>query len=303
MPVGIIASGKSTWAVDEVKKDPTGTCRINRDAIRNMLSNYHFVDKNEKLVSDLTEAALKAALKRGYNCIMDEQNINPKNWIKVCKIVKEANVDAMVIEKVFYIDLEEAIARDSKREGSARIGETPIRASWKKSGGAGHKHYKPRTEIFKKSSEDEWKPLEQDETLHKCAIFDNDGTISLLNGRDPYNASTADNDLPHPHIIEMMKLYYKTGHKIIFLSGREEKDRAPTERFYKKHFPEVEYQLFMRPTGSFEKDVIVKKRIYEEEIKNKYYVSIWVDDRLQICNWLYQDGFPFVRANDPNATF
>ena len=100
-----------------------------------------------------------------------------------------------------------------------------------------------------------------------------------------------------------MRLYHKAGYKILFVSGREEKDRAPTERFYQKHFPEVEYELYMRPTGSMEKDVIIKGRIYNENIKGRYFVAGWFDDRLQIVQWLFKEGFPVFRVNDPEASF
>lgn len=306
LTVGIPACGKSTWAKEEVRKDPEGTTRINRDDLRNMLSNYHFTDSNEKLVSRVREAAFKAALKANRNIILDETNLNPRNFEEACKWVKESGRDYMVMEKPFYIELEEAISRDSKRAGSGQVGEEVVRKFWKKSGGKGHKFYKPKVEVFTgktHSTASSWQPIEQDASLPRCVVFDNDGTLSLLNGRNPYDASTADQDTPHAHVIECMRLYYNAGYKILFVSGREEKDRDPTERFYQMHFPEVKYELFMRPTGNMEKDVVIKNRIYEEEIKGKYYVAGWFDDRLQICQWLYKEGFPLFRVNDPEATF
>ena len=78
----------------------------------------------------------------------------------------------------------------------------------------------------------------QDQSLEKVAIFDNDGTISLIGDRSPYDASKCDlTDIPHDHVIRAMKLYFNAGYKIIFVSGREEKDREPTKRFYNNYFP------------------------------------------------------------------
>ena len=67
-----------------------------------------------------------------------------------------------------------------------------------------------------------------------------------------------------------MRVYFNAGYKIIFVSGREEKDRAPTERFYKKYFPEITYELYMRPTGDKRKDVVIKEEIYNTYLKDKY---------------------------------
>ena len=63
------------------------------------------------------------------------------------------------------------------------------------------------------------------------------------------------------------RLYHNAGYKILLVSGREEKNRTPTERFYQKHFPEVKYELFMRPTGDNRKDVIIKERFLTSTLK------------------------------------
>lgn len=303
--VGIPACGKSTWSKEEVRKDPEGTMRINRDDLRNMLSNYHFTDSNEKIVTELKEYALVQGLKRGRNVIIDETNLNRRNFDDVCNIVRSLNIDCMVMEKPFYIELDEAIARDNARTGSAHVSEEVVRRFWKKSGGTQHKYYKPRVEILKRGNKySRIDPMVQDESLPRAVIFDNDGTISLIHeGRSPYDASTCDLDDPHKHVIECMKLYYNAGYKILFVSGREEKDRAPTERFYQEYFPEVKYELFMRPTGDMRKDVIIKEEIFNNCIKDKYFVAGWFDDRLQVSKWVYESGLPLFRVNDPEASF
>ena len=43
---GIPASGKSTWAKQEVLKDPEHSIRINRDDLRNMSGNIGFLQEN-----------------------------------------------------------------------------------------------------------------------------------------------------------------------------------------------------------------------------------------------------------------
>lgn len=303
--VGIPGAGKSSYCNNLMKKEPGIWKRINNDSLRESFDFGVYDKKSEKLISDLRKHLISVFLQSGFNILIDNLNLNKRHWTDVSKICKEINKDIMLLEKHFYVELEEAIERDSKRIGKACVGSQVINKWWKESGGKSFKHYSPRKEIFKKNVNlnEEFVPMVQDKSLPKAAIYDNDGSISLLNGRSPYDASTCDEDLPHEHVIELMKLHYQTGHKIIFVSGREEKDRAPTERFYAKHFPEVKYELYMRPTGDMRKDVLIKEEIFNNHIKDKYYVSLWIDDRLQIINWLYKSGIPFARVNNPEATF
>ncbi len=303
---GVPSSGKSTWARSEVLKDPLNYVRINNDEIRSMLNGSSFSQEYEKLVSSTRLFLIKKAIESNRHVVVDNVNANSRHWDDVVSICKKANKDIMLFEKLFYIDLDEAIARDAKREGKAKVGEEVVKKFWKLLGGKQFAHSRGRVEVFTKrnsASEQEFKPLIQDESLTRCVIFDNDGSLSLLNGRNPYDATHADLDLPHLHVIECMKLYFNAGYKIFFVSGREEKDRAPTERFYKKHFPEVEYELFMRPIGNSEKDVIIKERIYNEHIKGKYYLAGWYDDRLSVCQWIFSNGLPLFRVNDPCSSF
>ncbi len=304
MCVGAPASGKSTWAKQFVAKDPDNYARINNDDIRQMLNGSVHSGEYEKFIGKIRNSLIKQALLAGKSVIIDNVNSNRRNFdesVKIAKTIPGANIN--VFEKSFYEPLDVLIARDSKREGKARVGEEVVKKYFKALGGVSHKHYHPRSEIIGSTDIECWKPMQQDKTKDKCIVVDNDGTICLLNGRDPYNASTCQDDLPHEHVIECVDLYFKAGYKILFVSGREEKYRSQTEMFYQLHFPHIKYELFMRPTGNFEKDVIIKERLFNEQIKNKYYVSAWFDDRLQVSRWIYKQGLPLFRVNDPDSNF
>ena len=45
----------------------------------------------------------------------------------------------------------------------------------------------------------------------------------------------------------------------------------------------------MRASGDTRKDSIVKKELYEKHIKNKYYVSFWLDDRNQVVDMVRKE--------------
>lgn len=304
LTVGIPCSTKSTWAKAEVAKDPDNWCRINNDDIRAMMNDSIWSKNYEKLVTNTRLFLIKEALKNDKNVILDNLNLNKVHFNDVVKIAASLNKDIEVSEKLFYIDLNEAVERDSLRVGKAKVGENVIRKWWKESGKEKFKDRVPQVKILNKTISMPFKFMTQDESKPRAVIFDNDGTISLIHAnRSPYDASSCDLDHPHHHVIECMKLYYNAGYKILFVSGREDKDRVPTELFYKKHFPEVKYKLFMRQTGDQRKDVVIKEEIFNSYIKDKYYIAGWFDDRLQVSEWVYKSGLPLFRVNDPEATF
>ena len=49
-------------------------------------------------------------------------------------------------------------------------------------------------------------------------------------------------------------------------------------------------QLFMRKKDDYRQDAIVKKELYEEHIKDKYYVEAVFDDRDQVVNMWREEG-------------
>jgi hypothetical protein len=260
----------------------------------------------ERMIGNMRSMMIREALRNDKSVILDNVNVGDRHWESSLKLAREANKDVQVFEKALYEELDVLLERDAKRIGTACVGEKVVKKFFKDLGGKQFKFYHPRVEIVMKrtaGADRNVAPIDQNDKLERCVVFDNDGTISLLNGRNPYDASTCDNDLPHSHVIECMKLYHDAGYKILFVSGREEKDRAPTERFYAKHFPEVKYELYMRPSGDMRRDQIIKEEIFNAHIKDKYFVAGWFDDRLQICKWLYEAGFPLFRVNDPEATF
>lgn len=239
---GLPASGKSTWATNEVKSK--GWKRINRDLLRMMLDASQWSPDNEKIIVETRDHLLTSLLKKGHNVVIDDTNFDDRyNWKRVSELLDRLDIDVTIREQCFPVDVEEAIARDAKREGSAKVGEDVIRNMWKK-------HLKgnptalnsPRSNSFYKKNVPE---LVQNTGLQKSIICDLDGTLALIGNRSPFDASRCD-ELDHPNapVVETVRALYRQGYKIIFLSGRDEKDRRPTERFIIRACPEVAGTFF-----------------------------------------------------------
>ena len=74
---GIQASGKTTYAKAWVEEDPKHRVRFNNDDIRNMLGKY-WVPSREHIVKRMKTALILEAMETGYDIIIDNMNLNPK---------------------------------------------------------------------------------------------------------------------------------------------------------------------------------------------------------------------------------
>lgn len=135
---GIPASGKSTWAKQEVLKDPEHSIRINKDDLRNMCGKY-WVPAREKYITACKGTLLINAINFKFDTIIiDGMNLNPKEngYLKgmvsmMNDTIKEGQ-DKYIIEVKDFTDvpLDVCLERDSKRENP--IGEDVIRGIFNK---------------------------------------------------------------------------------------------------------------------------------------------------------------------------
>lgn len=135
---GIPASGKSTWAKQEVLKDPEHSIRINRDDLRNMSGKY-WVPTREHYITACKGIILINAMNFKFNTIIiDEMNLNPKEngylkgMVSMMNDTFKDNNDKYIIEiKDFTnVPLDVCLERDSKRENP--IGEDIIKGIFNK---------------------------------------------------------------------------------------------------------------------------------------------------------------------------
>lgn len=135
---GIPASGKSTWAKQEVLKDPEHSIRINKDDLRNMCGKY-WVPAREKYITACKGTLLINAINFKFDTIIiDEMNLNPKEngylkgMISMMNDTIKEGQDKYIIEVKDFTDvpLDVCLERDSKRENP--IGEDVIRGIFNK---------------------------------------------------------------------------------------------------------------------------------------------------------------------------
>lgn len=143
---GIQGSGKTTFAEQWVLEDPEHRVRFNNDDIRNMLGKY-WVPSRELLVRALKIQFIVTSMEMGYDIVIDNMNLNPKE-IEFYKPYIEAHnqtVEELRKENIlnpqddfkyelefknFFIPLQDCIDRDAKRPNP--IGEEAIRKTYEK---------------------------------------------------------------------------------------------------------------------------------------------------------------------------
>ena len=229
---GIPASGKSTWAKEEVSKDPDNWVRVNRDSLRTMLNNYTHSKSNEEVVKKVRDAIIKESLLSGRNVIVDECNVKSNTFKAVCNIVDQCNIDCFVQERAFPIDVEEAVSRNSMRSGTDKLDEKVVRQFYKLLGSLSK--YSAKNKMFHSTT-----VLPRSAAITgvdpKVVIVDLDSTLSLFNcsntkgneyidahNRNPYNPETCNNDSVNESLKMILESLYNqhVDLKIMFMSGR-----------------------------------------------------------------------------------
>jgi predicted kinase len=284
--------------------------RVNKDDLREMIDCSLWSKSNEKFILHIRNYIVTEALRKGKNVIVDDTNFEDKHFQTMCDIARSCNKDIMVREIYFPVELEEAIKRDAQRE--KHVGEQIIRHFYKKY--IHQKTIQERCETFHKVEE---LTPQQYSALPEAVICDLDGTLAILNGRNPYDASTCENDILNKPVAEVIKQMAISGRKIIFVSGREDKYRGPTERFIHNHLDDegtlkeysgkgeertnhpFEFELYMRRTKDMRKDTIIKREIFERHIRNRYKILFVLDDRPSVVRmWRYELGLTVFQLND-----
>jgi len=297
---GLPASGKSTWAREQMASEPGRWKRFNRDDLRSMIDDSVFTRDNEKFIVSAQNDLVRKALSAGYDVILDNTHLVPRT-VKTIHTIAESVGDVKVIHKPFNVSLEKCLERNEKREGRARVPDNAIYGMAKGAGiTKGRKLKESESYYPPKVTSDR---VEQDPTKQWSIICDLDGTLADISWRSPYDASQCERDIPNEPVVELVKAMHKQGRKIIFVSGRDDKYKPQTVNFINKHVQingePIPWALHMRQTGDMRKDTIVKKEIFHRHIEPENYVEFVLDDRPSVVRmWRYDMGFWVLAVND-----
>ena len=270
---GLPASGKTTHAMKIVSKY-VNVKRVCKDDLRSMLDNDKYCKANERFVIEVRNKIIWQAMEEGKAVIVDDTNLNPihikcfEEMVELFNSTVETEKEYTIRIKFFDVPVEDCIVRDKKRKNP--VGEKVIRGMYEK--------YLTKDNIRNPPM------LEQDTSLPRIVICDIDGTIARAANRGWYDYDRVKDDEEIAPITALLSLIEaETIYTVFYVSGREDSCRDETVSWLeKKGLWTFEHnKIFMRKTGDHRKDAVIKKEIYENHIKDKYYVVYVFDDRNQ----------------------
>ncbi len=286
--IGVPASSKSTQAKEFLLKNPKWI-RVNRDSFREMLRNEQQCENTiESMITEMSYCAIDSALSRKLNIIIDNTNLKRKY---IDAIVEYVKYRADVEFQIFDISLEKAIERDAFRD--KKVGEVVIKRMYQEymdlMSSFNYSFLNKKTFIYKDP--------EFDVTLPKAVMIDLDGTLCHANGKRGYfDWLKVDRDDMDEVLFETYKLYKDAGYVIIICTGRDEEARPATELWLNSYG--IEYDmLLMRSKGLMDKDIKVKKALWEDNVKGKYNVRCVFEDRQQVVDMWRENGLKVFQVS------
>ncbi len=281
---GLPASGKSHYAKE---LEAQGWARTNKDDIRKeMFPDYTF--KDEKEVVKEEDLQVIFALDAGQNVVVDNTHFNPVHQKRLEKIAADNNADF----EVLFIDtpLETCIKRNRKRPNSVPM-EVILDM---------HRKY-----IAPYRDEKQ----EYDDKLEEAIIVDVDGTLAHITNRDPYDASRAMEDTLDDAVSNIVNMAYGHGYRVIVLTGRSSEHYKVTQEWLEANGVNYD-ELYSRDAerdvndkGEALADTIVKRRLFDTHIKNRFNVKYVIDDRPSVCRMWRALGLKTLQVGDPHAEF
>lgn len=295
---GIQGSGKTTFAKAWVAEDPEHRIRINNDDIRNMLGPY-WVPSREDIVSSAKRNFALNGMLLGYDIVVDNMNLNPKEikfWTDIVNTHNSSDPRAVKSDVVrweyeiefkdFFISLEECIRRDAARPNP--IGEKVIRDTWRR-----YKHFIQTSEVERyvnnlvKPTDKPW-----------CVVVDMDSTLCFNTNKRPWFGEGAaegmKNDVENYGVCETVWALAQE-YPIVVATGRDTSQAEVTKEWLEKHrISPTEY--YFRTEGDYRKGVEVKREQIEK-IMEKYNVLVIFDDCEPIVQMYRDMGLTVLQPN------
>lgn len=136
--------------------------------------------------------------------------------------------------------------------------------------------------------------------LSNAWILDLDMTLALIGDRDPYNASTCDQDALNAPVADVILSlqHCHPGYQTIILTGRPLQHSDPTQRWLEAHHIHYD-QLIMRQDGDWTAGAFFKWGVYQRYIKDRFTIHAVFEDNPVVCRMWQEAGLPVFQVGRP----
>lgn len=297
---GLPGCGKSTVAREWVAKEPNKRAEVNRDSIRLMLGGYTVgTPEQERMVTKVQHQAIKDLLKSGIDVVSSDTNLTVKYVRELYKIAFSVGA-AVSTWDMTDVPLSTVLAQNANRTDKEPVPQPVIMRMYNNSvKGKGYPLPLPEAHSAGKAPDFYY----GDAGLPLADICDIDGTVASCEGiRSPYDYSLVRYDRPRGEVINLLYDRCAAGRKLIFMSGRPDINnvRADTEAWLDQHLWNLPYEvLLMRPSDRQQiNDSIIKRDLFDENIRGKYNIGLVFDDRDRVVDmWRQQLGLNCLQVN------
>ena len=132
----------------------------------------------------------------------------------------------------------------------------------------------------------------------KGVIVDVDGTLAIMNGRGPFEWAKVYQDKVNEPVADLVRRLKTSGLSVIIVTGRDGVALEDTKKWLNDNSIPFD-AIFSRPVRNFEKDSIIKRRIYNTNIRDSWDIQFVLDDRNQVVKmWREELGIPVFQVAD-----
>lgn len=328
---GLPASGKTTWTKEVVATNldcltepdgcldhvPTKTLRVNRDSLRLMMHDGRFIKGvTEEVVIAARDSIIRAALRKGWDVIVDDTNLSSRNIRDLLTIANREGAEFSI--QPFDVSVDECVTRDKLR--LEEVGEDVIRDQYNR-----YLNGKSLPLPIPQLKESKFEPLPPPPAgSPQAVIVDIDGTVAHNDGhRGFYDYDKVWKDTPKMDVIRVVQSLIKDDDVVpIFLSGREDTCRYVTAEWLVEWVIPYHYlflgqqqsevalldrpnnsqgmlgsKLLMREAGDHRDDALVKYELYRDHVAPYYNIITVFDDRDRVVRMWRQIGLTCMQVN------
>ena len=273
---GLPGSGKTAWAVAQVRDRPGQVARVEDAELRRMLVDGQSVPwaVEHRLVL-ARDAYVGALLHQEFDVIVDDVNLDGRTGRRLAELAGRRGADFAVQD---FTDVPLAVCIATDAENPDGVGAAVITRLWEE-------HLRGRAlplPVPAGRPEASGQPYVARPGTPRAVLVDIDGTVALLGTRSPYQEDLVDRDEPNPNVITAVRALVEGGNRIVYCSGRSENTRAATTAWLDRHIGLPFEMLLLRPAGDRRRDAVVKVELFDAAVRDAYDIVCVLEDRASV---------------------